>query len=730
MNMDAHLVSKGISRRDFIRVSGLAGGGLMVGFSLFGGRSVHAAASESGFEPNAFIQIGLDGIVVLYATNPEIGQGVKTSLPMILAEELDVPWEQVEVRQSGISEEKYGRQAAGGSRATPAMWKPLRIAAASARWLLVAAAAQRWKVDAASCTTRSGNVHHEASGRSLSYAELATEAATLNAPTEEQLFFKSRDQYTLLGKRISGVDNKAIVTGKPLFGMDQQIPGMVHGCFVKCPVFGGRAMSANLETIKKLPGISDAFIVEGNGTPEELRSGVAIIGNSTWDVLEAQKKLRVDWEEPEDLESWESIVAGVDAHYEAGGEVAATQGDPEKQLAAASTVIESRYIYPFAAHATLEPQNCTAWFHDDLLEIWAPTQTPQWMESILASLLGIEADRIRTHQQRIGGGFGRRLLNDFACEAAWLTKVTGKPVKLVWSREQDMQHDFYRTGGFHRMRARIGKDGKLDAMASHFITFTPHDGDGKPVRGGSLSKNVFPFPAVAHLKMEETLLPTRIPCGWWRAPGSCTHAWVIQSFLHECAVRAGVDHLEFLLEILARREAATNRFDPQRAIAVTQKAADLADWGTATPSGHGRGLAFYFSHAGYFAEVADVEVTSGKQVKVHRVVAVGDVGLIVNRSGAENQIEGSIVDGLSMMAHGEITFDQGRVQQSNFHDYPLLRIDATPVIQIHMIESDNDPTGLGEPALPPLLPAVSNAIFDATGERIRQLPLKRAGYSI
>jgi isoquinoline 1-oxidoreductase beta subunit len=721
-------MSSSMDRRDFLKVSSLASGGLLLSF---GQQTIGSTSTGNAFEPNGFIQIHSTGRIVLFASNPEIGQGVKTSLPMILAEELDVPWEKVEVAQSAIDRDKFGRQAAGGSRATPAMWDPLRKAAATAKVLLLAAAAENWKARPEDCFTEAGTVRNRTTGDRLTYGELAMAASRLPLPQPDSLPLKPRSAYALLGKRIGGVDNRAIVTGQALFGLDQDLPDMRHAVFMKCPHIGGKVVKANVDEILALPGIESAFVLEGNGQPEGVLPGVAIIGKTTWDCFQALKQVEVEWDLSDaSSESWTDYKARSAEWLAAPGTVLRESGDLAKAEAEAATVIDSTYTFCFGSHANMEPQNCTAWFHDDLMEIWAPSQTPQAVAPLVANICGIPQSRIRVHQKRIGGGFGRRLLNDYAAEAALIAMRTGHPIKLVWTREQDIAHDFLRAGGFHRIRATLSPSGDLSSVLHRAVGFSTPATPEKAVRGSGMNRDVFPYPALPNCRVEEWLIPTRIPCGWWRAPGSCTLAWVTQSMLHEISCAMGIDHLDFLLDLFRRPEAKAGGVDPDRASAVIRRAAEIGNWGEPLSAGSGRGLAFYYSHAGHFAEVVDLRVDSSKRITIDRVVVVGDVGLIVNLSGAENQVEGSIIDALTMIDSSEITFEEGRIEQSNFHDYPLLRIGSTPPIETHFIDSGHSPTGLGEPALPPLAPALCNAVFQATGERIRQLPIRHQGFSL
>jgi isoquinoline 1-oxidoreductase beta subunit len=722
-----------LDRRAFFKVMGLAGGGLVLAFHL-GERGTAHASTAKDFAPNAYLRIGADGGIVIYSKNPEIGQGIKTAFGMIVAEELDADWAQVRVEQSRIDPSVYGRQFAGGSRSIPMNWDTLRRAGASARAMLVAAAAKEWNVPASECRTDKSVVYHDASGRKLSYAALATKAAALPVPDESTLQLKKRGDYKLLGKRMSGVDNFDIVTGKPLFGVDQVVPNMRIAVFEKCPAVGGTVRAANLDEIKKLPGVEDAFIVSGTGKVNEVMPGVAIIAKDTWSAFQAKRALKITWDETNaSKDSWSSFAAQAEKLVQQEGpETVRANGDFDK-ASANGRVVDSFYSYPFIAHAPLEPQNCTAWYRDGQIDLWAPTQMPDAGLTAVAGVLGIPPEKVTVHQTRVGGGFGRRLINDFMCEAAWIAKQAGVPVKLMWTREDDMRHDFYRVGGFHRFKGALDRAGKLVGWWNHFVTFT-QDGE-KPTSGGELSPDEFPAQLIPNVRVTQTKLPLKIPTGPLRAPRSNALAFVIQSFIHECAVAADRDHLEFLLEIMGEprwlKEGDEFALNTGRAAAVIKLAAEKAGWGKQLPPGRGLGLAFHFSHAGHFAEVAEVSVDANKKVTVHKFTVAGDVGPIINLSSAENQVEGCVIDGLSVLAGQQLSIENGRIQESNFDRYPLLRINSTPPeIGVHYIESDFKPTGIGEPAFPPVAPAVCNAIFAATGERIRSLPINKFGFTI
>jgi isoquinoline 1-oxidoreductase beta subunit len=734
--------STSLSRRGFIKVTTIAGGGLVLGFSVgLPSRDVSAQAAGDAFAPNAYIQVRPDGAVVLFAKNPEVGQGVKTSMPMIVAEELDADWANVRVEQSEIDAARYGAQVAGGSTSIPTNWATLRRAGAAARAMLLAAAADQLGVPLAELTTDAGFVIHRSSTRRIGYGELASRAAQMPVPDPETLVLKNRADFKLLGKRVTGVDNVKIVTGRPLFGIDQVVPGMLYAAYAKAPAIGAKAVAANLDHVKSLPGVRDAFIIESNGDPIEfgpaapaVLSGVAIIANSTWAAFQAKRQLQVTWDETgASRDSWSGAVAEARRLADRDGATTlADTGDVAAAFERAAATAEGLYTYQYASHADLEPQNCTAWYKGDSIEIWAPTQTPQAAVDGVAALLGLPKEKVTLHQLRGGGGFGRRLANDSVCEVAAISKRAGAPIKAQWTREDDMAFDYYRPGGFHSFKGAIDDNGKLAAWQDHFITFT-RDGNA-PMSGANLSPQEFPANVLPNARITQTMLTSNIPTGPWRAPGSNAIAFAVQSFLHECAVAAKRDHLDFLLEVMGEPRWLVpgngRALNTERAAAVIKLAAEKAGWGRDLPRGRGLGLAFHFSHAGHFAEVAEVSVDENRKLTVHNVTVAGDIGPIVNLSGAENQCQGSVIDGFSTMMGLEITFENGRVEQSNFDRYPIMRITQAPRVDVHFIQSDYDPTGCGEPAFPPAAPAICNAIYAATGHRVRTLPLTKEGFSV
>lgn len=716
-----------LNRRDFLAASG----SLLLAFNM-PLRDARSAESQADTVLNAWIRIAEDNTAVIYATHPEIGQGIKTALPMILAEELDIHWQQVTVQQSPVDSDTFGRQAAGGSMSVRMAWNPLRQAGAKARTMLLSAAAERWDVSVESCSTSNGQVLHVSTGRKLNYGELAAAAAKVPEPAEVRL--KNRADFKLLGKRIGGVDNLAIVSGEPLFGIDQQVANMAFATYTRAPASGGIPTRSNLTEIRTMPGVLDAFVLDAYDAPRGLRAGIAIVADSTWHALKAKRALEVEW----DLDSaaqddWRTLrTTGIELAAEREGVQLHNDGDVDAAFAAADKTISSTYVYPFLPHAPLEPQNCTAWVKGDTAEIWAPSQTPGSGAKLAARACGLDPAKVVIHQTRVGGGFGRRLANDYVVEAVAISQRAGIPVKLQWSREDDFANDYYRPGGFHGLQAAVAKSGELLGWKNHFVTVSA---DGKSAdRWAALGRNVMPQGLIDNYRITQTLQRIGTPTGAWRAPGSNALGFVSNSFLHEISIAAGRDHLEFLLDLMGTsRDLPGSRgsgMNTGRAKDVISRVAERANWGTRMPRGRGQGLAFYYSHGGYFAEIADIEVSENRKVIVHGISVVGDVGPIVNMSMAEHQVVGSVTDGLSTMLGLQVTFSGGRINETNFHQYPVLRMPHAPLVDVEFLQSDNSPSGLGEPALPPVAAAVCNAIYSATGERVRELPLVNSGFRV
>lgn len=740
--MNTPTLSAPVNRRDFLKLSGLAGGGLALAFYLRAGGSAAAAdgVATGDFSPNAFIRISPSGAITIVSKQPEMGQGVKTSLPMVIAEQLEVSWKDITIEQ-GDFDEKFGGQSAGGSNSTPSNYDNFHLLGATARTMLVEAAAQTWGVPAGECTAANATVQHKASGKSLKYGQLAAKAATLPIPAKDAVSLKQPKDFKLLGKRIPQYDSVKIVTGQPLFGIDVKVPGMLFAVYEKCPAFGGKVVSANLDFIKTLPGVKDAFILEGNGKVKELVPGVAIIATSTWAAFSARKQLKVTWDEGKVVnESWDTFVAQArEKAPQPGARNLRKDGDPDAALAGAAKTVSAEYLYPFISHANLEPQNTTAHWKDGVMEVWSPTQIPTIGIGLVTKVLGIPANKIKLHLNRAGGGFGRRIGADYLVEAAAIAHRVNAPVKLTWSREDDLRHDQFRPGGLHFLKGGIDAQGKVIAWKNHCFTFGE---GGNPGSGGSLSGDEFPGRWIANYQAEQTMFDTGWPMGPWRAPGSCVFAWVMHSFIDELAHAGGRDPLALRLELLGSKDempagsggaakggkGGGGGYNVARMRNVLKFAAEKAGWGKKKfAKGSGAGIAFHFSHRGYFAQIAEVSVSQDGQLKVDRFVTGADIGAqVVNLSGAENQVEGSVIDGLGVLLTQELNIERGRVVQSNFHDYPLIRITEAPAkIETHFLKTNYPTTGLGEPALPPVAPAICNAIFAATGKRIRQMPLSR-----
>ncbi len=723
-----------MNRRGFLRVTAIAGGGMLLTSYLSPVTDLAEAMTPlDDFTPNAFIKITSDGAITIMAKNPEIGQGVKTMLPMIIADELGADWKTVKIEQALFDPVAYGRQSAGGSTATPTNWDNHRRVGAAGRQMLIAAAAATWNVPAAECTAAANTVSHRPSRRTLGFGALAAKAATMSVPDLATVTLKDPKDFTVIGTPQKGVDTPSIVVGKPLYGIDVKVPGMLFAVFEKCPVFGGKVKSANLDVIRTQPGVKQAFVVEGGDNLAGLVGGVAIVADSWWLAKTAREKLQVQWDEgPTATHSSDGYARrAAELAQQPPARTLRKDGDVEAALKGAAKTVEAAYFYPFISHATLEPQNCTAHFSNGKLEVWAPTQTPANGRQLVAQTLGIPETDITIHLVRAGGGFGRRLSNDYMVEAAWIARVVGVPVKLLWTREDDMRHDFYRPAGFHFFKGGVDAAGKLVAWRDHFVTF----GEGE--RFGSsagISGTEFPARFVPNFELATSLLPLGVPTGALRAPGSNGLAFVFHSFIDELAHAAGRDPVQFRLDLLGEPRMVTDPdggggYDAARARGVLLEVAERSGWGRRTlPAGTGMGVAFHFSHRGYFAEVVEVSVADAA-VKVNKVWVVGDIGSqIINPLNAEHQAQGAALDGLSEAMGQEITIEKGRAVQSNFNEYPLIRHIEAPPVEAHFRVTDNAPTGLGEPALPPVIPALCNAIFAATGKRVRSLPLIREGF--
>lgn len=736
------------SRRFFLLASAAGGGLLLSGCvtpadTTDGAPTIGALPAKPAapvVDVNNFVAISPDGAIRIMAKNPEIGQGIKTMLPMLIAEELDADWSKVVVEQGDADQARYGMQIAGGSFATPMHWDNHRQTGAAARNMLLQAAALRLNVSIDELSTEPSMVVHTATGKKIPYGDLVADAAKVTAPDLKTVKLKDAKDYRIIGKSMRNWDSPRIVRGEPIFGIDTKVDGMKYAYFEKSGVFSAKVVSANTDEIKALPGIVDCFIVRGgpaNPTKMGLSEGVAVVADDWWTAKQAATtRLKIQWDEGDQSAQNTATFDAKAVEFARGAPQAnlSKSGDAAAAMKAAAKTVEASYAYPFLAHAPLEPMNTTAHVKaDGTVEIWSPTQRPSGGIDLVAAALGVDKAKITLHITRSGGGFGRRLDSDFIVEAAAISKQAGMPVKLVWTREQDLAHDPYRPGGYHNFKAALDKSGAMTAMTNHFVSF------GRPNASGALAvlsnatspANEFPAGYIPNHQYDQSLMVGEMPTGPLRAPVSNAVSFAHQSFLDEVAYAAAKDPIDFRLELLSATPTAAASaggrpgMDAKRMTEVLKVVRTRSGWDNrkSLPKGVGMGVAFYFSHQGYFAEVAKVKVEQNGAWRVLKVWVVGDIGSqIINPINAQNQAHGSVVEGISQM-HQKITFDKGRATQQNFYDMPLLRMDYAPQIDVHFHISNNAPTGLGEPALPPVLPAVANAIYAATGKRIRSLPV-------
>jgi len=691
-----------LSRRAFIKVSAVAGGGLMLGFS--------SSRSTSLAEPldfNPFILISPDGSITLYSPNPEVGQGVKTAMPLIVAEELDADWSRVKVEQAPLDGKKYQRQVAGGSGSLKASWNTLRQAGATVRMLMTAAAASRWEVSAESLRTQDSHVW--LGSRKLSYGELAAAAAKLPIPSP--VLFKKPADYRLIGQFIPCVDNADIFTGKAVFGIDFRTPGMQFAVVARPPAFGQIPGKVEDAAARQVPGVLGIFPFEDK---------IAVVANATWAALQGRKALQVSWVQKTPAESTSQHEAWLaDLLQQKPAKAFRRDGNVEETFQGAHKLLEATFSCPFLPHNAMEPMNFYADVRENTALLVGPTQTPQRSQTRVAEILGLPAEAVTVQMTRMGGGFGRRLSSDFAEEAARISRLAKVPVKVQWTREDDMAGGIYRPACHYTYRAALDAQGQL--MALHLR------GAGLNV-GNPTRENNFPAGALPHLLVEGHNRESNVTTGPWRAPVHNFLAFAEQCFLDEIAFAAGKDPMDMRLNLL--RQAAAQpvgkvEYDPERFTRTIELVRSTSGWDKKEP-GVFRGMSAYFSFSSYVAMVAEVVLVAGKP-QVRKIFCAADCGIVINRSGAENQIVGGILDGLGHALYGDITIEEGKSQQRNFDTYRMMRIAESVPVSVHFVESTADPTGLGEPALPPAAAAVANALFAATGERIYRQPFPQPG---
>ena len=731
-----------VNRRDFLKKSAAGGAALVIGFHLSGSALAQEAQQQEKKPPNPFdawVRITSDNRVTLILGKSEMGQGVYTSLPMILADELCVDWKQVKVEQAPTNPKIYDH-GTGGSGSVSDSWMPLRQAGAAAREMLIAAAAQKWEVGADTCKAKNGYVVHGHPERYFKYGELVETASQLPIPNFHKVPLKNSDDFTIVGHDMPRFEGRDKATGAAKFGIDSRPPGMLYAVVARCPVFGGKLVSFDAAKAKAVHGVSDVIAIETKGRGASTTGGVAVLADNTWAAIQGRNALVVKWEEgPAASESSAELHKQFLANAAKPGKTVRNDGDADSVLASSPKKIEAVYELPFAAHACMEPMNCTVHIRPDGAEAWVPTQGPQWAQSVIAEAAQLPPENVIVHTTLMGGGFGRRYQADFVMEAAQVAKAAGKPVMVVWTREDDMQHDFYRPASYHKMQGALDSEGKLAAW-KHFQTSTSiaakwsEKGEDDPGLGEFGTGATIPY-ATPNLRIEYTLAHSSVPRAWWRSVEHSSSGFVVESFIDELAAAAGQNPLAFRLKLIGAdrkipqfdREEA-HPLDTARLKGVLQLAAAKAGWGQPLPKGQGRGIATFFSFNSYTAAVAEVSVKDGA-VKLHRLVYAVDCGRPVNPDGIRAQIESAAIYGLSAALHDAITIDRGRVEQSNFNDYQMPRINETPKTEVHVVMSQEDPTGIGEPGLPVVAPAVCNAIYAATGKRIRRLPARSEDFA-
>ena len=712
------------NRRSFLKASMLAGGGFMLGFNWQAGATAIGLneVPEDFYAINAFLKIAKDGTVTIMSPNPEIGQNVKTSMPMIVAEELDVSWEQVKVKQAGLDTDKFTRQLAGGSQSIRLGWKSLRMAGATARRMLIQAAANRWGTPVSELSTENGHIMHARTGRSVSYGDVAEDASALQVP--EEVLLKDPADFKIIGTSRKNVDGPHIVQGKPLFGLDYKKEGMQVAMIVHPPAFGMKLKSMDDAEAKAMPGVKDVVII--NAAPEGFSGTwsdtnafpelVAVVGETTWQVLKAKKALKIEWEVASPLENSEDHEKGMQEHIDSGeGKKDRVDGDTATAFSSAAKIVESTYTAPLIPHNTMEPMNFFADVTAEKAKLVGPIQTPENLRTTVSKLLGLPQDKVTVELTRMGGGFGRRLYGNFGVEAALISKAVQAPVKVVYTREDDMTQGTYRPAYKVKYRAALDENNNLTAF----------EVKGTGIHGSPVFSNRYPAGTVDNYLAENLRMDSNISTGAWRAPRSNFIAGAEQAFLDEVAEAAGKDPIEFRLELFRRAMSNpvgdNNDYDPARYAGVLELVRDKSNWGEEMPGVY-RGVSAYYCHNSYVAQVVDL-VIEDNMPRVKKVWCAVDCGIVVNPDAALNQVEGGIVDGIGHAMYGALSFKDGAAEQNNFHSYRLIRnVEAPKEIETFFVDNGIDPTGLGEPSLPPISGALANALAKATGKRLYTQP--------
>jgi isoquinoline 1-oxidoreductase subunit beta len=699
------------SRREFVASGVAAGAGLVIGFYL-PHRGTRVADS---FAPNAYLKITPDNEVTIVVARSEMGQGVRTALPMILAEELEADWKSVKIEQAGASI-LYGDQTTGGSASVRTTWDPMRKAGAAAREMLISAAAAEWGVARAACKTENGSVVHAASGRRLTYGQLTGRAATLPVPTDPPL--KSAKDYKLVGTRTPRIDTPLKVTGKAEYGIDFHLPNMKHAVVARCPVFGGKAAGIDDHDAKDVLGVSYVGKISD--------SAVAVVADNVWNAMEGRRVLKIGWDEGPNKDLTSAAIT--ESLKKSAGSKAATLYSVGEVSKISGRRISAAYELPFMAHAPLEPGNSAAHFQGSKCEIWSPTQVPQDVRDSVAQALGLDPDQIEVNVTLLGGGFGRRLEHDYAVEAALVSKAIGGPVKLQWTREDDMRNSTYRPASYHQMSAVLDGQGWPRAFSHRIVASSINGQKGTALEGGvdpDLKDEAALVYSLPNSSLEYVVTETPVPLGWMRSVYALQVAFASESFMDELAVAAGKDPLEYRLHLLAKDEGIKffdTTWHTARMRGVLQMAAEKAGWGNPVAHGHYRGIACFGCFGSYMAEVVEISMEND-QPRVHRVVGVIDCGQVINPGILEQQIQGGVIYALTNALRAKITIDKGRVVQGNFDDYEPIRMNEAPIVEAYFVQSTEAPTGAGEPPVPPLAPALCNAIFAATKKRVRALPV-------